>query len=137
MPTYGQINSSNVLIGISRLSGAVNAPHMILITGGDPVIGSTWTGSAWTAPPTPEPAPLPPLTRRQLRLGLLSIGITAEDVEAEINAIVDPTERAYGMIEWQDATQFRRDHPLIAQVAVALALPPEQVDDLWVWALGL
>lgn len=137
MPTYGQINSSNVLIGISRLSGTVDAPHMILIDGEVPEIGSTWTGSVWTAPPPPEPAPLPPLTRRQLRLGLLSIGITAEDVEAEINAIVDPTERAYGMIEWQDATQFRRDHPIIAQVAVALALPPEQVDDLWVWALGL
>lgn len=137
MPTYAQINSSNVLIGISHLSGTVDAPHMILIEGDAPEIGSTWTGSVWTPPPPPEPAPLPPLTRRQLRLGLRSIGITAEDVEAEINAIVDPTERAYGMIEWQDATQFRRDHPLIAQVAVALALPPEQVDDLWVWALGL
>lgn len=95
-----------------------------------------WTGTGWSVAAIP-PAPLPLLTRRQLRLGLLSIGITAADVEAQINAIVDPTERAYGMIEWQDATQFRRDHPLIAQVAVALALPPEQVDDLWVWALGL
>ena len=98
-------------------------------------MGHTRSGGVWSAPVTTST--LPPLTRRQLRLGLLSIGITAEDVEAQINAIVDPTERAYGMIEWQDATQFRRDHPLIAQVAVALALPPEQVDDLWVWALGL
>ncbi len=137
MPTYGQINSINVIIGISRLSGPVDAPHMILIEGDAPEIGSTWTGSEWTAPPPPEPAPLPPLTRRQLRLGLLSIGITAEDVEVQINAIADPTERAYGMIEWQDATQFRRDHPLLAQVAAAMELPAEQVDDLWGWAGGL
>lgn len=99
-------------------------------------MGHTRSGGVWSAPVVTTP-PLPPLTRRQLRLGLLSTGITAEDVEAEINAIVDPTERAYGMIEWQDATQFRRDHPLIAQVAVAMALPSEQVDDLWVWALDL
>lgn len=61
MPTYGQINSSNVLIGISHLSGTVDAPHMILIEGDAPEIGSTWTGSEWTAPIPVEPEPTAPI----------------------------------------------------------------------------
>lgn len=80
---------------------------------------------------------LPPLTRRQLRLALLSIGVTAEDVEVHIADIPDPIERAAAMIEWEDATHYKRDHPLVADVAVSMALPAEQVDALWVWAAGL
>lgn len=80
---------------------------------------------------------LTPLTRRQLRLALLSIGVTAEDVEAHIADIADPIERAAAMIEWEDATHYKRDHPLVADVAMSMALPAEQVDALWVWALEL
>ena len=83
-----------------------------------------------------EPA-LPPLTRRQLRLALLSIGVTAEDVETHIAAITDPVERAAALIEWEDATHYKRDHPLVADVAAAMELPPEQVDDLWRWSAAL
>lgn len=90
------------------------------------------------APPSPPgPPPLLPLTRRQLRLALLSIGVTAEDVEAHIADIADPIERAAAMIEWEDATHYKRDHPLVADVATAMALPSEQVDVLWVWAAGI
>ena len=90
------------------------------------------------APPSPpEPPSLAPLTRRQLRLGLLSIGVTAEDVEAQITAITDPVDRAWAIIEWEDATHYKRDHPLVTGVAAAMELPPEQVDALWVWAAGV
>jgi len=102
-------------------------------------IGWTYDGEAFHAPPLPEPesGPLPTLSRRQLRLGLLSIGITAELVEAEIAATVDPVERAAALIEWQDASAYERDHPLVADLAASFALPPEQVDALWLWAAGL
>lgn len=106
---------------------------------------ATFDGEVWdNPPPPPNPEPyepphptLPPLTRRQLRLGLLSIGITAEDVETEIATIADPAERAAAMIEWEDATHYRRDHWLVTEVATAMELPPEQVDTLWAWAAGM
>lgn len=87
-------------------------------------------------PPSPDPV-LPALTRRRLRLGLLSIGIRAPDVEAVIAAIPDEEAREWAMIEWQDASEYERNHPLIADVAAALDLPSEQVDALWIWAAGL
>lgn len=90
----------------------------------------------YIAPP-PEPVVLPPLTRRQLLLGLLAIGITGADVEAQIGLIEDPQERAAAMIEWQSAGLYNRDHPLVADLALAFDLPEGQVDDLWRWAAGL
>lgn len=89
-------------------------------------------------PELPAVAPiLPPLSRRRLRLGLLSIGIRAPDIEAVIAAIPDAEAREWAMIEWQDASEYERNHPLIADVAETLHLPAEQVDALWLWAAGL
>lgn len=82
-------------------------------------------------------AQLQPLSRRQLLLALLAVGIAAEQVEAEIATIADPIERAAALIEWQAAGSYERDHPLVADLASAFELPPEQVDALWLWAAGL
>lgn len=54
MPSYAQL-SGNVVVGISDLSGAVDAPHMILIEGTPPVPGSIYEGGVFT-----PPLPLPP-----------------------------------------------------------------------------
>lgn len=80
---------------------------------------------------------LMPLTRRQLRLGLLTNGITTSDVEAAIAAIPDQMDRAVAEIEWADASTYERDHPLIEQVGTALGLAPEQIDVMWGGALLL
>lgn len=95
--------------------------------------------AAWAEPDPvePLPEPFPALTRRQLRLGLLSIGIASDDVEASIATIADATDRATALIEWQDASSYERDHHLIDMVAATLDLPPAQVDDLWRWASAL
>lgn len=102
-------------------------------------IGWRYEGGEEWEPPVVEAPPvvLLSLTRRQLRLALLSIEVTAADVEAVIADIVDPTERAAALIEWEDASSYERDHPLIADVAEAMELPPEQVDALWLWAAEL
>ena len=111
------------------------------IIGTEAFVEAVYPGAYTYIGPAPEPeaapAVLAPLTRRQLRLALLSIGVTAEDVEAHIADITDPVDRAAAMIEWEDATHYKRDHPLVADVAVSMALPAEQVDALWVWAGGL
>ena len=104
---------------------------------------AVFDGAQWRIEVTPAPAPdpmpvaLPPLSRRQLRLALLSIGVTAGDVEAHIAAIADPVDQAAALIEWQDAGSYDRDHPLLLDVAAAMELPPEQVDALWMWAAGV
>ena len=97
-----------------------------------------WEAMGNAIPPYVQPPPtLPSLSRRQLRLGLLAIAVTADMVEAELAAIADPTERAAAMIEWLDASSYSRTHPLVDEVASAFALPPEQVDALWLWAAAL
>ena len=98
-------------------------------------------GEPYTPPPPPSPeeirAAMPPLTRRQLRLGLLQNNISTDDIEAAIAAIEDPTERAAAQIEWEDATQYLRTHPLIEQIGAALELTPEQIDAMWMAAVEL
>src|SRR5690606_28836038 len=87
-------------------------------------------------PPLPAPA-TPSLTARQLRLGLVLNGFTLDQVTATIDAIPDEQDRAVAKIEWEYASQFERDHHLIAQVGAALGLSTEQIDTMWQQALTL
>lgn len=84
-------------------------------------------------PPVTAPT-YPALSRKQLRNGLLSIGVTSADVEARIAAIADPLEREAAMIDWQDTQAYQRTNPLVNQIGVAMGLPEEQIDALWTWA---
>ena len=68
--------------------------------------------------PLSQPAPSA-VTRRQLRLWLVRHGFTLAQVEALIDALPEP-QRTEARIEWQDATQFERGHPLLRQLAGAL-----------------
>ena len=81
--------------------------------------------------PEPEPEGLPPLTARQIRLGLVTNGISLSQVEAAIADIEDPQSKAIAEIEWEYASQFLRTHPLIEQIGAALGLTPEQIDAMW------
>lgn len=87
--------------------------------------------------PGPEAPQFSPLTARQLLLGLLVNGFTANHVAVKIEEIADPLDRATARIEWERTSQFERSHPLIAQVGGALGLSPEQIDAMWQQALGL
>jgi hypothetical protein len=79
----------------------------------------------------------PPLTARQLRLGLVSNGLALDQVDTAIAAIEDPQQRAVASIEWEYASQFERVHPLIAQVGTMLGLTDEAVDVMWAEAAGV
>jgi len=84
----------------------------------DAKTGKTTVDLEWQ--PEPE-APLPPpvprtITRRQLRLWLVRNGYTLAQVEALINALPEP-QRTEARIEWEDATQYERGHPLLRQLA--------------------
>ena len=93
------------------------------------------------APGDVEPPPLyvPPLralTRRQLRLWLLGQGISTADIEAAIAALPE-AEREAALIEWQDSSEYRRDHPLLVRLAGDLGLNEAQLDAGWAEAVAL
>ena len=88
------------------------------------------------APYVAPPAPLVPITARQLRLALLGAGITPSHIDAQIAALPSPAREA-AQIEWEYATTYEREHPLIAQIGSALGLDTDQVDALWRQALTL
>ncbi|KAB2712769.1 hypothetical protein F9K88_07360 [Brucella intermedia] len=94
-----------------------------------------WLSPAGKITLPPEPAPidaphvLPNLTARQLRLGLRSLGKLAA-VDTAINQLPEPA-KSEARIEWDYASEFRRDHPLILQLIPILGLDNEQVDALW------
>lgn len=83
------------------------------------------------APAPKEPEMLPHLSARQIRLGLIGLGIDLTLVTAAIADIEDTAARQAAEVEWQYASQFERDHPLIALVSDALGLTAEQVDGAW------
>ncbi len=88
-------------------------------------------GYSATAPAVePGPVALAPLTARQLRLGLLQIGIKPADVTAAISALPED-QRDVAEIEWDYASEYRRDHPLIAALGASFDLTTEQIDDAW------
>jgi len=75
------------------------------------------------APSVPEA-----VTRRQAKLALHAGGLLAE---AESKIALLPLD---AQIEWADAAEFRRDHPLIAAIGTALGLTDAQIDALFISA---
>jgi hypothetical protein len=88
--------------------------------------------------PPPAPPPMPEITARQLRLALLGLGMKGAQVEAAIAAMPGTEdEREAAMIEWQYASSFRRNHPLVAALGAALGLTAAQIDEAWRAAAAL
>lgn len=78
--------------------------------------------------PTPVPASVTP---RQIRQAMTAAGLRAS-VEAAIAAADQDTK------DWYEfATEFRRDHAMVAALASALSVTEQQLDDLWTLAASL
>lgn len=92
----------------------------------DRLVVDCLTGQTSTETYTPGPAPVPQIvSRRQAKRALLAAGLLDE---------ADAAIEAAGMeaqIDWADALEFRRDHPLIAAMGAALSLTSGQIDDLF------
>jgi hypothetical protein len=101
------------------------------------VSGKDYVFVAYVPPPPPVLTPeeireaMTPLSPRQLRLTLLSIGVTEADVDFKL--VNDPG----GMIEWKFATYFKRNHPLVDGLGLLFSITPEQIDSLWAYAQDL
>ncbi|WP_295038249.1 hypothetical protein [Sulfitobacter sp.] len=99
------------------------------IEAGAAQIGWHYDGENFTPPP-PEPDPVPDaVSMRQARLALSRNGLLA-DAEAAIAGMTGP-EGDEARIEWEYATELRRDHPLVAALGQTLGLDDAAKDDLF------
>jgi hypothetical protein len=89
----------------------------------------------YVLPPLP-PIQIPPsVSMRQARLALLGAGLY-EQVETFV-AVMDGEVGEQARIEWEFATEVRRDSPLVTILATALELSEEQLDALFIEAAAL
>lgn len=104
----------------------------------DVEIGWTYDGNDFAAPvvsPEEIRAAIRPVTMRQARLALLAAGVLG-DVAPALAALPSP-HRDAAEIEWEYASEVRRDAPLIAALGSALGLTEDQIDDLFEAASAL
>lgn len=83
-------------------------------------------------PPPPVPVAI---SMRQARLALLAAGHLAS-VEVAIDAMESP-QREAARIEWEYATEVRRDNPLLQLLAPGLGLDAAALDAMFVTAASL
>lgn len=95
---------------------------------------------SYSPPPAPSirerRATMPPLSRRQFRLGMRRLGITASMIDAAILSIADKDAREVAQIEWEDAISFDRLHALVVMLSTAFSITPEALDAAWSEAAG-
>lgn len=90
---------------------------------------------AWSNPtPLPIPAEVGPA---QLRIAMRRAAIDPANIDSAIAEIADPVERANAGDLWHRASTIKREHPLIANLAAAMGLTTEQVDDVFRDAEGI
>lgn len=94
-------------------------------------IGWTWDGEKLTEPAAPPAAVPEVVTIRQARLALLSVGLL-DSVVAAIATMDRPAQ-----IDWEYATEVRRDWPTLIEVQSVLKLTDIQVDELFALAATL
>jgi hypothetical protein len=93
-----------------------------------------WTGDGWALEDVPPVVP-DFVSMRQARLALLSAGLL-DSVEAAIAGLSGDAGKA-ARIEWEYATEIRRNNPLFAQLSAALGLSGEALDQLFIQAATL
>jgi hypothetical protein len=86
----------------------------------------------YVAPTVPVPAVC---TMRQARLALLGAGLL-DDVASAIASMPSP-DGDVARIEWEYATEVRRDSPLVAQMGQALEMDDVALDALFVQAVTM
>lgn len=87
----------------------------------------------YVSPPTPAPAI--PRLGFWLAVAAAEIGVSKASVKARIDAMPDGVEKEQALYYFEDAQQYRRDDPLLNQVAALEGISQTELDHLWTWAL--
>jgi len=86
-----------------------------------------WDEATLSVVAVPPPVPQS-VTARQIRLWLVSHGVSLSAVEAAMDAIPDAMQREMVRVEWEYAPYVERSHPMLVPLAAALGLSEAQVD---------
>lgn len=122
---YAQI-TNGVVTAVTQTAGPIDAPHMIPIDGLLDIAGHSYNPATGTFSPPPVVNIIPQvLTMRQARLVLNQVGLL-DDVEAAVQA----AERSV-QIEWEYATEVRRDWQTLITLAQALNLDEAALNNLF------
>ena len=93
------------------------------VADGEGVLWQTWS---LVARPEPEPVPVPEvISRFQARAALSQMGLL-DDAEALVLS-----QGALATMAWEDINEFRRDSPLVNEIAPQLGLDDAELDDLF------
>ena len=108
---------------------------MIAIASDEAQIGWSYADGAFTPPAPPPPVVPQAVTPRQLKLALLGADLL-DDIEAFIASGAVPRK---AVISWEDATEYRRDDPMLNEMAAHLTPPlsAEQIDQLFIAAAAI
>ena len=81
----------------------------------------------WQMIPSPVPVPVS-VTARQIRLWLITHGVSLASVDAAISGIADQMQRDLVRAEWEYAPYVERTHPMLGVLGQALGLDESGVD---------
>lgn len=113
----------------------------------EPQIGGQWVrwdlldfevidgGGFAPAPSPPAPPVVPTISKRQARRALLAAGLL-DDVEDALDLLPEP-QRGAVRIDYEDATEWRRDWPTLLAMQAALGWTDTEVDALFAAAAAL
>jgi hypothetical protein len=101
--------------------------------------GGQWGYVPVNAPTTTTPSPEPatvffPLPRSTFWLAALTVNVTKRQTLALINALPESNTKERMLILVEDAQEYHRDDPIVAQLASALGISATQLDALWLQA---
>ncbi len=88
-----------------------------------------------TFQPVSNPVP-EKVTRRQARQALVLAG-KFNLVQSAIDSIVDPVQKQLMQIEWDDSLEFERGRASLIQIASAIGLDSQALDNLFITAATL
>lgn len=86
-------------------------------------------------PPPQNTVPLS-VTPRQIRTALVLNGVNLSNIDNIINSLPEP-DRSIAKIAWEYSVEVERYNPLLVQLAPAMGLTPEQLDQIFILAATL
>lgn len=86
--------------------------------------------------PEPEPVDLKaiPLSRLTFWLAAAEIGVTKAGIRAHIDAMPEGVEKFQALAYLEEAQVYRREDPLLIQMAAIEGITEPELDALWTWA---
>jgi len=78
-----------------------------------------------------------PLSDRQLRLGLIMNGISLEIVDAAIDSIADPIQKAVAKVWWDRSTSIEWNHVMTQTMLQLVGITKEQASLMWMAAKNI